>query len=70
MNQIFASRMHDLVDELFPKLNENDTSKPSPNNRSAALVFCAKACMLAEEVYEDHDPGNGQRFHPDRAIPG
>lgn len=33
------------LEELFPKLNEDDITKPSPNNRSAAIVLYAKAVI-------------------------
>jgi hypothetical protein len=49
----YTEKITDLVNEHFPKLNSEDTSKPSPNNRSAALVFQAEVKMILKEIHDE-----------------
>jgi len=52
--QDFKENLEIVLDEYFPKLNEKDVSKPSPNNRSAALVLFAQAVILARILLENN----------------
>jgi len=43
-------KLRETLEELFPKLNTDDPTIPSPNNRSAALVLYAEALILMRKI--------------------
>lgn len=49
----FRCELEVFLDEHFPKLNVDDTSKPSPNRRSAALCLFAEACLLFNKKIDE-----------------
>lgn len=42
----FESSLAEVLEQKFPKLNADDTTKQSPNNRSQALTLYAQACVM------------------------
>lgn len=55
MGEAYKARLEDILEEHFPKLNADDTSKPSPNNRSAALMMYADTVILVGELLKEKD---------------
>lgn len=41
-----------ILDDLFPKLNQDDVTKPSKNNRTTALVMHAMTIILMRKVIQ------------------
>ena len=54
-NGEWINGLQDLLDTHFPKLNENDVSKKSPNNRSAALVLHAETVIFVRDLLNAKD---------------
>ena len=50
LKEEFFRRLADKLDELFPKLNRDDPTVPSPNHRSEALVLNAFANIIFREL--------------------
>ena len=52
MIEEFKNSLEESLDRHFPKLNFKDTTKPSPNNRSGALVLYTDAVILFRKLGE------------------
>lgn len=46
----FREELEVILDQEFPKLNEDNPGIPSPNRRSAALVLYAYATIIFERL--------------------
>lgn len=53
MKNNIEKKLVEILDDCFPKLNEDDVTKPSSNNRSAALVMHAKTVILLRKIRQE-----------------
>jgi len=53
IKQEFFDKLSNKLEYLFPKLNQDNTEKPSGNHRGEALVLVAEADVLLENLIED-----------------